>query len=110
MTEVKKVVVEHYRVPDVVGRILSRGGNLRGQPSERQLVRYRRNGANSRGFVPFPQGGRTVVTVVFEDGTELSAEAVCSLADHFSYKRGKQIATGRLSRVTKEEVLYNLGG
>jgi hypothetical protein len=104
MNKVGKVFVEHYRVPELVGRILKRGGNLKGVPSERQLMRYKRNGQEARAFVPHPNGGKTVVTVVLEDGTEVSEESVCSLSDNFSYKVGRNIAIGRLQKIN------NLGG
>lgn len=96
--KIEKIIVEHYRVPEIVGRLLRKGGILTGMPVDRQLLRYRRNGDESRPFTPHPHGGKTVVTYVMEDGTELRAESVCSLSDNFSYKVGRTIAIGRLDK------------
>lgn len=95
--DVEKIIVEHYRVPEILGRLLKKGGNLKGIPQERQLLRYKRNGDESRPFRPHPHGGKTVVTFVMEDGTELRAESLCSLSDNFSYQVGREIAVERLN-------------
>ncbi len=93
--EVVKQVVQHFRVPYHVGHILFAGGNLKGSPAERQLLRYKRSGEDSKGFQPYPKGGKTVVTLVTQDGKEYSGEAVCSLSDNFNYRLGLRIAYAR---------------
>ena len=55
--------------------------------------RYYRRDSND--FEPYEYGGVTVCEL-FKDGYfVLDAMAVCSLSDHYNYKRGNQIAVGR---------------
>lgn len=95
MKKVNKVVVEHYRIHDLVGSML----NSTGMPPEKYLLRYCRNekDENSR-FSPYPKGGATRVILVLDDGTEVKGFALCSMADNFSYKIGRNIALGRANR------------
>lgn len=43
-----------------------------------------------------PKGG---VTVVCDEATNTTAMAVCGLKEHFCRRKGREIATGRLSKI-----------
>jgi hypothetical protein len=90
---VKRVVFQHYRVPDdmVMPRIKG-WPDPKGEPSERILFHYRK-GVDR--WTPSLFGGKTVCMIETTDGWFKTAEAMCSLSDPFSYKVGREIAYTR---------------
>ena len=80
-----KVKIEHYRVP-------FGGGNhpTRGLPQlcERRFRKV-------KGASLWPCGGYTVCEFIENDELIAREVAFCSMADNFSYRRGREIAIGR---------------
>ena len=92
---VKRVVFQHYRVPDAMipPRMESKyWPNPKGQPLSVMLFHYRKGVDQWR---PSLYGGKTVCMLETVDGKRVTAEAVCSLSDPFSYDTGRQIAFTR---------------
>ena len=56
-------------------------------------VRYFRHGKND--FEPYTYGGVTECVVYDDEDIVMETRSVCSLSDHFSYKRGVEISKGR---------------
>ena len=104
MEYIKKVVVEHYRVPEALVLVVSQmGGSMEtGVPNDKYLFRYYRH--NSNDFAPFSKGGKTVVTLVLDDDTEVVGEAYCSMRDNFSYEVGRTIAQGRALKLYTDKL------
>jgi hypothetical protein len=48
-----------------------------------------------------PRGGETLVIVTAKDGKTYAGKAICSKEDNFCYRRGVNIALGRLNEVEK---------
>lgn len=65
-------------------------------PPDEVLAVYYRNNKNSNTFYPYPNGGKTIVTVRdTQTGYKFVGVATCSMKDQFSYKVGKEIALKR---------------
>ena len=97
-----KIVYEHYRIPRYLWYYYPDEPQLpkRGKPLPSFPHRYSR----SSGFVedvyfgdePLSKGGLTRCLITNGNGETLAVgEAWCSMADNFSYARGRAIAYGR---------------
>ena len=96
-----EVKFKHYRIPQITFSYLKK---TKGKPSLKTLLRYTRHVEDENPkFIPSPRGGATVASTVLDDGTEVSAVAVCSLQENFSYKEGRRRSLNRLN-----DVLYFL--
>lgn len=85
---VKRVVFQHYRVPNEMHWWLG----LKGEPAPEYLYHYRK-GVDT--WTPAQRGGRTVCVLDLDDGRRLIGEAVCSLSDPFDYSRGRDLSYTR---------------
>jgi len=97
-----KLITEYYRVP--AGLVVPE----KGQATEYYWKRYKRKfgfdtlHGTLQDWPAGSKGGKTVCRAILDDGTEYVAEAYCSFSDNFCYKRGRQIAMGRLKKQLKE--------
>ena len=89
------IKIKHYRMPqpgEWQGDV-PKGPQMIKEFVRKNVKRYYRH--NDNGFEPYDKGGLTVCSVFAGDVLVVCDEAVCSLSDNFSYKRGVQIAKGR---------------
>ena len=100
VTVVEKVEFDHYRVP--FREAWARSYPRRGKPINMgvaDLYRYSpKYGWNSEYTIddkPFPRGGKTVCLVTLSDGRKAEGVALCSMADQFCYRIGRDISKGR---------------
>lgn len=84
---VKRVTFEHYRLPE-----WEIWFSCVGKPADDSLYHYRKG---VDGWLVSPRGGKTVCHLVLEDGRKFTGEAVCSLSDAFSYKKGRDLSFER---------------
>lgn len=83
----------YYRIP------ADKPQPKKGPPQLGDVEAYFRHHPN---FVPAPRGGATICVIVDVDGATKVGAAYCSLADQFSYRRGKDIARGRAEKTPYE--------
>lgn len=79
---VQRVTFQHYRVPYFL--VIDTG-----KPDNDMLYHYRK-GVDT--WHPGQFGGKTVCILTLEDGKRVAGEAVCSMADTFSYKYGRNLS------------------
>ncbi|MHC4748338.1 MAG: hypothetical protein ACYTFW_00555 [Planctomycetota bacterium] len=91
----------HYRCPNLKERDYAY--DKRGEPKEMDLIPYSRKlgwmidkDTRFEYPAPMPRGGMTVCEVLDADGNLIvEGRAICSLADNFNYRLGREIALGR---------------
>jgi len=70
-------------------------------PGSKVRLRHLRLLTDADDGTVLPRGGRTVAEALTPLGVQFRAEAVCSARDNFSKKIGRDIALGRLLKLTE---------